>query len=877
VKKCYSYNKALKQTIDLLKNRQVDLSLKHVVIVPEKYTLLVEEAIFEYSSGAFDIEVISFNRLYQKLLGEFCLSKEGAIVVIKKILYKNKLQVYEKTKNFSGAASKLYKEISTLILSNISIKKLNNMIDNVNGALKLKMQDIKLVYEQFLNETKDIIVDRHGKLLALNQTLKTNNYFSNAHTYILNFDYKTVLEQLIFKTIKKNSVSFFDTQDIKLNESINTKTEIYAAANSISAIKAAAKRIRQANFEGAKFKDMGVVCDSGSFDGIKRIFSEFNIPFYIDQKPKLRDNIISKYILTLLDLKRVNKSSFFKLAKNELCNIEIDDINVFENYCDKYLIEYKGFYQEFEDETAERVRKKLVKTRDSFWDRDIKNLLDGILDKESDSKRIRELFDLSLNASENKDFILETFKENLISSVSSSIAYVSDAVIISDAAAFRGTNLKKAFILDFNEGVIPAPEKPEGIFSNSELKNLGMDLANLAIQKQQSKIKDILSFMHDSDQLFIAYTKNDEKRPSPLLSSLDFVNINFNSETKERALLSNKDMHFLGNKSSALEYLLLNINKEITLPFIGELYQILKTEADKFLFNNKQETTKDKDFFDKLFFKAGKTSASQLEEFYRCPFRHFVKYGLKAKEIRGGEVDLLDAGNLIHKIAQEFVSSNFCEETLKTQLKMPFASYKFDLSENEGKKERLINIIQKLALRFKEYIRAGSFALMGTEMDIGGIEIEGLKLIGKVDYADEVDIDNNKFIRIIDYKSGRAKFVKNEVIKGEKLQLALYVLSFLQEGYKFGGIFYYPFKSRWADKDNKFSGILVKNDRVIDSMGGERVIDLKEAKSEIEIETLLNGAVDAASDMIKRIRAGQIKKEASKDSVCKYCKYCFGD
>jgi len=463
--------------------------------------------------------------------------------------------------------------------------------------------------------------------------------------------------------------------------------------------------------------------------------------------------------------------------------------------------------------------------------------------------------------------VLESFKENLLSSVFSSIAKTSDAVIVSDAAAFRGAQFIKGFMLDFNENI--TLEKADGILSHAEAAELdkaGLKLGNLAKQKQESKIKDIVSFMNSLESLEIYYTKTDEIRPSPLLHSLNFINAKHKKEGHPY------DEKHIGNRVSALEYLLLNINSDIKPPFISEIYHVLKNEADSLLFAQTEQTAPCKDFFDALFFPSKTTSASQLEEFCRCPFRHFIKYGLRIKEDRGGEIDALDAGNLVHSIAEKFVQASFCEATLKKALKAPFG-YKFSLTENAAKKERLTSIIEKLALRFKGHIEAGDTQLLGTELSLPNFEIDGLKLVGKVDYADYIIEGEKKFIRIVDYKSGKAKFNRTDTIKGEKLQLALYMLSFLKNGYEFGAMLYYPFRAKWNEKDAGFCGVTIKDDKVIDRFGGEWIMNKngKGAMSKEDADRLLNDAKITAGDFILRIKEGQ--RAAIKSGVCSYCKY----
>lgn len=55
-------------------------------------------------------------------------------------------------------------------------------------------------------------------------------------------------------------------------------------------------------------------------------------------------------------------------------------------------------------------------------------------------------------------------------------------------------------------------------------------------------------------------------------------------------------------------------------------------------------------------YKGLKTFAvTQLENFARCPFKHFVDYGLRPKKVKRFEETPLDVGNLYHEVLAQYV------------------------------------------------------------------------------------------------------------------------------------------------------------------------------------------------------------------------------
>ena len=111
----------------------------------------------------------------------------------------------------------------------------------------------------------------------------------------------------------------------------------------------------------------------------------------------------------------------------------------------------------------------------------------------------------------------------------------------------------------------------------------------------------------------------------------------------------------------------------------------------------------------------------------------------------------------------------------------------------------------------------------GTEIAFGkkdspiqSRQFEGMTLVGVMDRIDkyepqsEVGVDASQvghFVRLIDYKSGYAKFAFADVFLGKKLQLVAYLGVLMDNGFLPAGSFYFPVKDGWDD--DEFSHRLV--------------------------------------------------------------------
>ena len=109
---------------------------------------------------------------------------------------------------------------------------------------------------------------------------------------------------------------------------------------------------------------------------------------------------------------------------------------------------------------------------------------------------------------------------------------------------------------------------------------------------------------------------------------------------------------------------------------------------------------------DKLYGDTLKTSISRLEQYKKCPFSYYLKYGLKLQEKNEFKINNIDTGSFMHEVIDEFFNryaewnKDNVESIIQEKLSLPknyilTASPKFIVLTNRLKKV-LIKSIQYL-------------------------------------------------------------------------------------------------------------------------------------------------------------------------------------
>lgn len=206
-------------------------------------------------------------------------------------------------------------------------------------------------------------------------------------------------------------------------------------------------------------------------------------------------------------------------------------------------------------------------------------------------------------------------------------------------------------------------------------------------------------------------------------------------------------------------------------------------------------------------------SVTQLEQYARCPFAYYLRYGLYLKEREVPQVRSLEDGNVLHDILQD--AGEFLTQALAGEEAVALAEKLAGLKQEEyavyqttGRYRYYWRKLQKSAARALQILTAqiqkGDFEPAAFEWRFGGGSQGGepvsvtlpdgriAKLQGKVDRVDLWQDEQERYVRVIDYKSGATEYKPEEMYAGLQLQLPVYMEATAQAyGAKPAGFFYF--------------------------------------------------------------------------------------
>ncbi len=579
---------------------------------------------------------------------------------------------------------------------------------NVTMALDKLEENIKLDQENDIFYSNKIAINKLIELAKINNVEIEKPVF-------LNKPYRFKSQELIHleKNIYGNTYQKYNksNEDIKLFLATNPYSEVEHIASKI---------IEEVRENGNRFKDIGIITKNlETYSSlIKAIFSKYEIPVYIDEKKDLSQNILIKYITSILEVFSKNWSydSVMSYVKTQFCDIKEQDIYLLENYCKKCGIKYSKWYKEdwkVGEENKEildninKTRRKVVKPLLEFRekcmkDKSAKNITKAIyefliaqnvdkklrekaekLSKEnaeiaseyeaSFNKVIKILDEIAkvfgeekLNFDKYASFLRISFSENELGRIPAGL----DQVTVGDVDRSRNHKVKIIFIIGVNDGSFPSVNNNEGFLNDSDrenLKKINLELAKTTLEDLYDDNFNIYkAFTASEEKLYLSYVSSNSEggteKPSTLLLKIKKIFPNL-KETSD--IITRPDM--ITNKEATFDELLLNIRnfkdgKQINKIWF-EIYKIFENDEEwkeklkrsvKALEFTNNPEKLNKENVEKLYGNTLKTSVSKLEKYKSCPFSFYLKYGLKVEEKDTFKLESLDTGSFMHDVIDSF-------------------------------------------------------------------------------------------------------------------------------------------------------------------------------------------------------------------------------
>ncbi len=551
------------------------------------------------------------------------------------------------------------------------------------------------------------------------------------------------------------------------------------------------------------------------------------------------------------------------------------------------------------------------------------------------------------------------------------IPTTTDCVLIGDIERSRLPEIKVLFLLGVNEGILPSPALAQGVFTDMErevLEQSGVELAaggkRRAFEEQFLIYRGITKPSHF---VSLSYCTGDLEgklwRPSSLIQRIHmlFPTLSELSADKQctdigNAVTQQACFHKLGLKmrqyaeTGEMESVWKDIFSFFDVhPQWQKRVEMLREGISK----DASEEVLSLKIRKKLYGKELHTSVSRLERFAACPYAYFSEYGLQAKERKEFSLQTPDLGILFHDVLEKFFSKISVDKISWDDLtleKIEEYTNEFvldvvasigngilmDTAANRYLIERLKRISNRTIGTLIEHISMGDFLPYDYEIGFGEKEKlppivlklnNGEKLIlrGKIDRVDILDQSENRFVKIIDYKSGEKEVSFRDIYYGLQLQLFVYLDAFLQNNdftvkhrMKPGGVFYFHIKDPMitVDKEMKpeeirdilfremrMNGLVLDNPDVIHGMdrqfqvsqegelssGSSAIIPISINKdgtykkggadiaNEEQYDVLLNFAKKQAKQLGERIMLGEIAPRPYRKENKTPCTYCIYD
>ena len=669
----------------------------------------------------------------------------------------------------------------------------------------------------------------------------------------------------------------FETDDVRLMECDNILQEARYVAN----------RIKFLIMErGYTFDDINIAVnglDSYSLE-LKKIFLEYDFPIYFDEQRNLGEHIFAKTFFDIANFVCGEKTTAtaLSIAKSPIFEIDYEKKCDFENYCKRHNVFGNDFYCElensndeyfknveivrnnifgkikiFEDELNSSVdidgyKKAILNFFDSI---SIERVLNNIKEEQDDiiQKQIYdEVLEKFLNILQDCDDLIGSqempknmFFEMLKSVVSSTNLKTApircNSVFVGDASSSTFYPRKVMFVMGSTETRMPAYQLDSGTITDKDISSfVSANIISPTVRElnKREKFKLFNLLLLATDKLELTYSTiiaNESQNKSEFVTALQKIftqsglplkieKYNLEEQKIENSSSQKLPMYMVGTLKNAIK---ISLSNESNLKYITNkyLFNTIETEKKKYQQDKDRFVVKDTKQY---LFKENKTSISQVETYFRCPFLQFINYAISPKELEKFELKASDIGNILHKVAECFVDE-YIKHDYKIDDMQSVVSKIFDkvISSNEYKffltNKYFVEMLKDESKRFCEAIKhqvdCSEFKPVATEKQFYNYQLKnGLTFSGKIDRVDKYQ---NQF-RIIDYKTGKEKFSFKNVYYGLKLQLIAYmkVLAEMENG-DVVSTAYMPIKNDFVDfydaefKSFKLDGIILDDKSII--------------------------------------------------------------
>jgi ATP-dependent helicase/nuclease subunit B len=410
--------------------------------------------------------------------------------------------------------------------------------------------------------------------------------------------------------------------------------ELFAGMNLHSEVEnMAAQMMGLARDRGYRWHDMAVVCadleNYGSL--IRRVFDEYGIPCFLDQKRPVLSNPIVELVLASLAAVQggYRYEDVFRLLKTGFSGLEDEEVEVLENYClefgirgDRWKKPFTLAEERYDLEAVNQSRERLmlpleklekglgrrrrveqmvkalydyleeirVQERLEAWIEEFRQR--GLYEYVDENAQIwnilMDIFDQMVEILGDQQMTLKEFNRVLESGFASQevgiIPTTIDQVLVGNIQRSKSHDIKALFVVGCNDGILPSGKEEEGILGEEErtrMKEVDLYIGGDRTTRSAEEAFSIYSaFCKPTEFLWVSYALADQEgramRPSILIDR--FKKLLPGIQVKSD-IVKDKDrqLHLVATADSTFKYLVENlrcyVDQKPVEPFWWNVYR----------------------------------------------------------------------------------------------------------------------------------------------------------------------------------------------------------------------------------------------------------------------------------------------------------------
>jgi ATP-dependent helicase/nuclease subunit B len=498
-----------------------------------------------------------------------------------------------------------------------------------------------------------------------------------------------------------------------------------------------------------------------------------------------------------------------------------------------------------------------------------------------------------------------------------------DRVVLGDMAKGRHRDVKCLIVLGASESGLPHVPDGGGVLTDAErieMAILGADSGGTASERYAREINMIYSSLAmPARELFVTYSADGGSGPSPVMTRLSEMFGVPIEESRAPERLSEAPVPC----------------SELAAMADGFPHSAVAAAAREYFCRGRERGVAASDErltrerAAALYGSEPDLSASRANRFNSCKFAFFMEHGLRARARGRAELDAPASGTFMHyileKTASEIAGTVGFGQVTARECAILAARHADEYARRElgGFDDRS----GRFRFMYKRLAADAARIVADTAGEMGRSEFKpcefeykfsdhvqkdgaSFRLTGLVDRIDEWDSGGARYVRVIDYKTGKMSLDLTEVYYGVNAQMLIYLSALRRRGGRAegavpAGILYVPARdtvlpaarnitdaqlAKLRERELRRSGILLHDAHVLDAMetGGENIYlpvcrDADGAYSGDALvsprrfERLLEYADDILAGVASRVADGEVAPDPytadGRSGPCDYCDY----